>query len=73
MPKQVKVVNVTDDSTYVDITEAVVENEKAENEPVEENTPEEVSAQTKAKAERVSKPEEIDKIQKLSRKHPHKL
>ena len=32
MPRKVKVVNIHDDSTYGDITEAVVENEKAENE-----------------------------------------
>ncbi len=30
MPQKVKVVNIHDDSTYGDITEAVVENEKAE-------------------------------------------
>jgi hypothetical protein len=38
MPQKVKLVNVNDDSTYADITEAVVENEKAESEPVEEKS-----------------------------------
>ena len=32
MPRKVKVVNIHDDSTYGDISEALVENEKAENE-----------------------------------------
>ncbi len=35
MLKKVKVANVNDDSTFADITEPVVENEKAENEPAE--------------------------------------
>ena len=66
MPKKVKFVNVNDDSTYADITEAVVENEKAENEPVEENKPAEVSEpepppKPKAKAKRVSKPKALEK------------
>ena len=65
MLKKVQAVNVNDDSTYLDITEAVVENEKAENEPVEEHKLEEVgepepSPKPKAKAKRVSKPEEIE-------------
>ena len=53
MPKQVKVVNVNDDSTYADITEAVVEQETVENEIVEPEPtqPLEVSEpQPKAKA-----------------------
>ena len=33
MPKKIKIVNVNDDATYTDITDAVVENEKEENEP----------------------------------------
>ena len=41
MVKKVKVVNVNDDATYNDITEAVVENE---SEQVEERTPVEESA-----------------------------
>ena len=40
MVKKVKVVSVNDDTTYNDITEAVVENV---SEPVEENTPVEES------------------------------
>ena len=56
---------MNDDSTYADITEAVVENEKAENEPVEENKPEEVSEpesppKPKAKDNIVSKQKEIE-------------
>ncbi len=35
MPRKVKVVNINDDSTYCDVAEASVQNEKAENEPVE--------------------------------------
>ena len=30
MPRKVKVVNINDDSTYGDVAEAIVENEKAE-------------------------------------------
>ena len=37
MPRTVKIVNIHDDSTYGDITEAVVDNEKAENETNEED------------------------------------
>ena len=41
MPRKVKVVNINDDSTYGDVAEAIVENEKAENEvPEETETPE---------------------------------
>ena len=36
MLKKVKVVNVNDDTTYADITEAAVANENVESEPVEE-------------------------------------
>ena len=57
MPRKVKVVNIHDDSTYGDITEAVVENEKAENETNEENKTEEVGEpeppKPKARAKRV--------------------
>jgi hypothetical protein len=35
MPRNVKVVNMSDDSTYGEVAEAIVENEKAENEPAE--------------------------------------
>ena len=66
MTRKIKVVNVNDDCTYADITEAVVENEKAENEPVEANKPEEVSEpepppKPKAKAKRVSKPKALER------------
>ncbi len=62
MPRKVKVVNIHDDSTYGDITEAVVENEKAENETNEVNRTEQVGEpepqpkEAKAMAKRVSKP-----------------
>ena len=60
MPRKVQVVEITDSTTYGDITEAVVETEKAENEVSEETKPEEVSEpeppKPKAKAKRVSKP-----------------
>ena len=65
MPRKVKVVNIHDDSTYGDITEAVVENEKAENETNEENRTEEVgepgSSKPKARAKRVSKPKALER------------
>ena len=61
MPRKVKVENIHDDSTYGDTTEAVVENEKAENETNEDTNTEEVGEpdpQPKAstRAKRVSKP-----------------
>ena len=61
MPRIVKVVKIHDDSTYGDITEAVVENEKAENETNEDTNTEEVGEpepqpKAKARAKRVSKP-----------------
>ena len=60
MPKQIKIVNVNDDSTYTDITDAVVENEKEENEPEETPQTEEVvepeQPKPKARAKRVPKP-----------------
>ena len=42
MPRKVKVVNINDDSTYGDVAEAIVEHEKAENEPAEETKTEAV-------------------------------
>ena len=42
MPRKVKVVNINDDSTYGDVAEAIVENEKVENEPSEETKTQEV-------------------------------
>ncbi len=42
MSRKVKVVNINDDSAYGDVAEAVVENEKAENEPAVESKTEEV-------------------------------
>ena len=41
MPRKVKVVNINEDSSYGDVAEAIVENEKVENEtPEETETPE---------------------------------
>ena len=67
MPKQIKIVNVNDDSTYTDITDAVVENEKEENEPEETPQIEEVVEEVvepeqpkpKARAKRVAKPKVV--------------
>ena len=63
MPKQIKIVNVNDDSTYADITDAVVENEKEENEPEETPQIEEVvepeQPKPKARAKRVAKPKVV--------------
>ena len=42
MPRQVKVVNINDGSTYGDVAEAIFENEKAENEAPEETETQEV-------------------------------
>ena len=68
MVKKVKVVNVNDDTTYNDITEAVVENESEQVEesmPVEESTPvEEMEPEPpkpKARAKRVSKPKVLER------------
>ena len=63
MPRKVKVVNINDDSTYGDVAEAIVENEKAENEPDEETKTEEVvepePTKPKARAKRVPKPKAV--------------
>ncbi len=56
MPRKVKVVNINDDSTYGEVAEAIVENEKAENEVPEETETQEVEPpKPKARAKRVSK------------------
>ena len=67
MPKKVKVVSVNDDTTYGEITEAVIENESVENEPVEEVKAEEVGEpeppKPKARAKRVSKPKVVEQAE----------
>lgn len=59
MPKKVKVVNVNDDATYNDMTEAVVENEieTVESTPEIVNKPEPPAP--KARAKRVPKPKAV--------------
>ena len=62
MPRKVKVVNINDDSTYGEVAEAIVENEKAESEPLEETQTEEVEPEPpkpKARAKRVPKPKAV--------------
>ena len=60
MPRKVKVVNINDDSTYGDVAEAIVENEKAENEECEEPEPQTVEPpKPKARAKRVPKPKAV--------------
>ena len=60
MPRKVKVVNINDDSTYGDVAEAIVENEKAENEAPEETEPQTVEPpKPKARAKRVPKPKAV--------------
>ncbi len=63
MPRKVKVVNINDDSTYGDVAEGIVANEKAENEPDEETKTEEVvepePTKRKARAKRVPKPKVV--------------
>jgi hypothetical protein len=57
MPRKVKVVNINDDSTYGDVAEAIVENEKTENEtPEETEAPVVEPPKPKARAKRVPKP-----------------
>jgi len=58
MPKKVKVVSVNDDSTYADITDAVIENEEAETTPTEEAVEPEPPA-PKVRAKRVPKPKVV--------------
>ena len=63
MPRKVKVVNINDDSTYGDAAEAIVENEKAKNEPAAETKTEELGEpdppKPKARAKRVPKPKAV--------------
>ena len=60
MPRKVKVVNINDDSTYGDVAEAIVENEKAENEASEETeAPVAEPPKPKARAKRVPKPKAV--------------
>ena len=60
MPRKVKVVNINDDSTYGDVAEAIVENEKAENQPPDETETQEVEPpKPKARAKRVPKPKAV--------------
>ena len=62
MPRKVKVVPINDDSTYGDVAEAIVENEKAENESPEETETQEAVPEPpkpKARAKRVSKPKVV--------------
>jgi len=72
MPKKAKVVSFNDDTTYNDITEAVVENESEtvenEIETVEESTPEIVNEpepppKPKARAKRVAKPKVLERTE----------
>ena len=61
MAQTIKIVNVNDDSTYADITEAVVENEAEiveEVEPVVQTEPE--VPKPKARAKRVAKPKVVE-------------
>ena len=62
MPRKAKIVNINDDSTYGDVAEAIVENEKAENESPEEIETQEVAPEPpkpKARAKRVPKPKAV--------------
>ena len=58
MPRKVKVVNINENSKYGDVSEAIQENEKAENEPPKESTVEEADPEPpkpKARAKRAPK------------------
>jgi hypothetical protein len=62
MPRKVKVVNINEESSYGDVAEAIVENEKAESQPSEETQTEEVEPEPpkpKARAKRVPKPKAV--------------
>ena len=68
MHKQVKVVNVNDDTTYADIAENIVENDSPETEPIETPKTEEVGEpepkpKPKARAKRVSKPKAVENFE----------
>ena len=60
MPRKVKVVNINDDSTYGDVAEAIVENEKAESQESEQTEAQTVEPpKPKARAKRVAKPKAV--------------
>ena len=60
MPRKVKVVNINEESSYGDVAEAIVENEKAENEETEQTENQEVEPpKPKARAKRVPKPKAV--------------
>ena len=60
MPRKVKIVNITEDSSYGDVAEAIVENELAENEaPEETEAPSVDPPKPKARAKRVPKPKAV--------------
>ena len=63
MPRKVKVVNINENSTYGDVAEAIVENDRVENEPPKESNVEEVKdpepPKPKARAKRVPKPKAV--------------
>ena len=64
MPRKVKVVNIDEQSTYGDVAEAIVENDRVENEPSEESKTEEVKdpepPKPKARAKRLPKPKAVE-------------
>ena len=60
MPRKVKLVNINEDSSYGDVAEAIVENEKAETQAPEEAETQEVEPpKPKARAKRVPKPKAV--------------
>ena len=60
MPRKVKVVNINEESTYGDVSEAIVENEKKQNEaPEETESPVVEPPKPKARAKRVPKPKAV--------------
>jgi hypothetical protein len=62
MPRKVKVVNINENYTYGDVAEAIVENEKAENEAPEETESPEAEPEPpkpKARARRIQKPKAV--------------
>ena len=60
MPRKAKVMPINEDSTYGDVAEAIVENEKAESQETEPNeAPVVEPPKPKARAKRVSKPKVV--------------
>ena len=60
MPRKAKVMPINEDSTYGDVAEAIVENEKAESQETEPNeAPVVEPPKPKARAKRVSKPKAV--------------